>query len=127
MAADWLAEFSRQYFVDVVDYHRASGGLLIAGGRDAMRVVMAGASAMRWCADLGRVRNTSRLARWACWASHFATPVAIAGWFNNCELLGEVVASLPKRPLAYTPGISLGAQHVASLDELIAACSGTST
>jgi hypothetical protein len=112
---EWLAEFSRAYYVPLIDYAPPAGvargdWLLIGSGCGVMMGVMDQVPRIRWCVDLDDVKDKSRFARWMGWAENFVGLVAIAGWFSLSDPtpLREGIAQLKRRPAIYTPFVELG-------------------
>ena len=122
MACDWLAEFSGQYYVPLADYGAHRGDwLLLSSGCGIMMAVMDADQRFRWCVDVDGLKDRSRFARWAGWSQRLVAGVAVVGWFSITDpsLLRQAVAAMDQMPLAYTPGVELGAKHCGSLEEFL--------
>jgi hypothetical protein len=119
----WLSEFSRQYYVPLIDYgsDRAGDWLLIGSGCGVMMAVMDVEPRFRWCVDLDAVKDKSRFERWACWAENFVGLVAIAGWFSYSDPapIRRAAARMKRRPIAYTPFHDVGAVQLDSLEQFL--------
>jgi hypothetical protein len=121
---EWLAGFSREYYVPLVDYKRDGGGLLVGSGCGVMMAAMDALPQFRWCVDIDNIRDTSRFWRWLPWAESFASRVAVVGWFSITDptVLRQAIGGMKRRPLAYTPGTDLGAEHCPTLEEFLRRC-----
>jgi hypothetical protein len=114
MAAEWLAEFSRQYYVPLLDYGPGRGDrLLIGSGCGIMLGVMDVCPAFRWCVDIDTIRNVSRFGRWLAWAENFVGGVGVVGWFSITD------PGLLRAAIVYAPFTDLGGLRFGELDQFI--------
>jgi hypothetical protein len=107
--------------VPAIDYDRRGAGTLVSSGSGIMLAVMDACPRLARCVDLDHLPPDSRFHDWLAWMWRLAAPVAIVGWFSISDPgpLRLAIASLPERPLTYTPGTFLGGWHIDTLDDFL--------
>lgn len=107
-----LAQISRLYQVELVDYgeHRG-GGLLVCVGCGLMMGIMDASPPLRWCVDTATLRDKpgARLTDFMIAASRVVEPFAFAGWFSitNPKEIRDALASIPGA-IVYTGKTPIG-------------------